>query len=290
MSQFLISPGASKSGSTWLFGLLNQHTRLNMSKVKETKFFTYEYEKGKDYYLRKYFNEYKEAKYCVDFSPIYLIDITVPRKIYQTLGDEVKLVFIFRNPIDRLYSQYYMDKRYGFENLDFLDAVFRPESERIALSLGNFKHTYGNNYIGESLYDEALKRYLEYFSMENMHIIIFEELIKNPQNELRKIFEFLKIEDQTDSIDLNVNRGASKVYTRNQSLIRWYVKYFSHIAFIRKIVTNGMMKNYLRKLIGLKYQRNPDILPNDREKLQDYFMNSIIEFEKITGKDMTIWK
>ena len=189
MSQFLISPGASKSGSTWLFGLLNQHTQLNMSKIKETKFFTYECEKGRDYYLRKYFNEYKEAKYYVDFSPIYLIDTTVPKKIYETLGDEVKLVFIFRNPIDRLYSQYHMDKRFGFENLDFLDAVFRPESERIALSLGNFKHTYGNNYIGESLYDEALKRYLEYFSMEKIYIVIFEELINNPQNELKKIFE-----------------------------------------------------------------------------------------------------
>lgn len=290
MSQFLISPGASKSGSTWLFGLLNQHTQLNMSKVKETKFFTYECEKGKDYYLRKYFDEYKEAKYCVDFSPIYLIDTTVPKKIYQTLGDEVKLVFIFRNPIDRLYSQYHMDKRYGFENLDFLDAVFRPESERIALSLGNFKHRYGNNYIGESLYNEALKRYLEYFSREKIHIVIFEEIISNPQNELRKIFKFLKIEDQTDLIDLNVNQGASKVYTRNQSLIRWYVRYFSDIAFIRKITSNGTIKNYLRKLIGFKYQKNPDILAKDREKLQDYFMNSITEFERITGKDMTIWK
>jgi len=290
MSQFLISPGASKSGSTWLFGLLNQHTQLNMSKIKETKFFTYECEKGKDYYLRKYFNEYKEAKYCVDFSPIYLIDTTVPKKIYETLGKDVKLIFIFRNPINRLYSQYHMDKRYGFENLDFLDAVFRPKRERIALSLGNFKHIYGNNYIGESLYDEALKRYLEYFSMEKIHIVIFEELISNPQNELRKVFEFLKIEDQTDSIDLNVNQGASKVYTRNQSLIRWYVKYFSNIAFIRKIASNGMIKNYLRKLIGLKYQKNPDILPDDREKLQDYFMNSITEFERITGKDMIIWK
>lgn len=290
MSQFLISPGASKSGSTWLFGLLNQHTQLNMSKVKETKFFTYEYEKGKDYYLRKYFNEHKEAKYYVDFSPIYLIDTTVPKKIYQTLGDEVKLVFIFRNPIDRLYSQYHMDKRYGFENLDFLDAVFRPESERIALSIGNFKHIYGNNYIGESLYEEALKRYLEYFSREKMHIVIFEELINNPQNELRKIFKFLKIEDQTGSIELNVNQGASKVYTRNQSLFRWYMKYFSNIAFIRKIISNGTIKNYLRKLIGLKYQKNPDILAKDGEKLQDYFMNSITEFEKITGKDMTIWK
>lgn len=290
MSQFLISPGASKSGSTWLFGLLNQHTQLNMSKVKETKFFTYECEKGKDYYLRKYFDEYKEAKYCVDFSPIYLIDTTVPKKIYQTLGDEVKLVFIFRNPIDRLNSQYHMDKRYGFENLDFLDAVFRPESERIALSLGNFKHRYGNNYIGESLYNEALKRYLEYFSREKIHIVIFEEIISNPQNELRKIFKFLKIEDQTDLIDLNVNQGASKVYTRNQSLIRWYVRYFSDIAFIRKITSNGTIKNYLRKLIGFKYQKNPDILAKDREKLQDYFMNSITEFERITGKDMTIWK
>lgn len=290
MSQFLISPGASKSGSTWLFGLLNQHTQLNMSKIKETKFFTYECEKGKNYYLRKYFNECKEAKYCVDFSPIYLIDTTVPKKIHETLGDDVKLIFIFRNPIDRLYSQYHMNKRFGFENLDFLDAVFRPKSERIALSLGNFKHTYGNNYIGESLYNEALKRYLEYFSMEKIHIVIFEELINNPQNELRKIFEFLKIENQTDSIDLNINQGASKVYSKNQSLIRWYVKYFSNIAFIRKIISNETIKNYLRKLIGFKYQKNPDILPNDREKLQDYFMNSITEFERITGRDMTIWK
>lgn len=290
MSQFLIGPGASKSGSTWLFGLFNQHTQLNMSKVKETKFFTYECEKGKDYYLRKYFNEHKEAKYCVDFSPIYLIDATVPKKIYQTLGDEVKLVFIFRNPIDRLYSQYHMDKRFGFENLDFLDAVFRAESERIALSLSNFKHRYGNNYLGESLYDEALKRYLEYFSREKMHIVIFEELINNSQNELKKIFKFLKIEDQTGSIELNVNQGASKVYTRNQSLFRWYVKYFSNIAFIRKIISNRRIKNYLRKLIGSKHQKNPAILAKDREKLQNYFMNSISEFERITGKDMRIWK
>jgi len=290
MSQFFIGPGASKSGSTWLFGLLNQHTQLNVSKIKETKFFTYEHEKGKDYYLKKYFNEVKEAKYYVDFSPIYLIDTTVPKKIYETLGDEVKLVFIFRNPIDRLYSQYHMDKRFGFEKLDFLDAVFQPESERIALSLHNFKHRYGNNYLGESLYDEALKRYLEYFSMEKIHIIIFEELVNNPQNELRKIFKFLKIEDQTSSINLDINQGTSKVYTRNQPLIRWYMKYFSNITFIRKIVSHGRIKNYLRKLIGLKYQKNPDIVPKDRKRLQNYLINSITEFEKITGKDMIIWK
>jgi|LGOV01.1.fsa_nt_gb hypothetical protein len=290
MTQYLISPGAAKSGSTWLFGLLGQHSQLNMSKVKETKFFTYESEIKKDNYLKMYFSEDKDAKYYVDFSPIYLIDTSVPKKIYETLGDEVKFVFIFRNPINRLYSQYSMDKRFGFEKFDLLDAVFRPEDERVELSLNNFKHIYGNNYIGESLYDEALKRYLEYFSMEQMHIVIFEELIKNPANELEKIFDFLKIENQVDSIDLDINKGNSKVYTKNQTLIKLYVKYFSRISLVRKIVSNETIRNYLRKLIGLKYQKNPEVSPDDRKKLQDYFINSIVEFERITGKDMTIWK
>ena len=48
-------------------------------------------------------------------------------------------------------------------------------------------------YFKRSVYADQVERYLEFFPMSQMHFIIFEEFVKNPEEGLKELSEFLGI-------------------------------------------------------------------------------------------------
>lgn len=286
---YLICPGASKSGTTWLYGLLRQHPEIRVSDVRETKFFTYSQDMSKETFEDLFDGPQDDTKYYCDISPIYLIDQTVPQKIYETLGPDVKLVFLFRNPVDRMYSQYQMDKRFGFEKESLTDVLSRPEVSRQALSKGNFDHIYGNDYRGESLYTEALMRYREYFPTDNMHIMVFEELIDNPTKALTELFSFLGVEDCSDTLNYDTRKGEGRINTRNHFLMRFYLQRLERYRWIQGLTEFSITKRIARFVLGRKNKKYPGLDQETRKELSRTFQLSLEQLETLCGRSFEIW-
>ena len=125
----------------------------------------------------------------------------VANQVYRTLP-QVKLIVIFRNPVDRAYSQYRFSTRRGYEFVSFEEAL-EKESVRMkkAKSDGlNHKKLLSQNtvyrelsYTQRGLYARQLKIWLEHFQKSNILVLCTEELNNQPDSSLEKVTRFLGV-------------------------------------------------------------------------------------------------
>lgn len=198
-----ICPGAQKSAITTLYDLLRQHPDVYLPDVKELHFFDNEenYSKGISWYEKEFFSEVKGEKVIGDITPIYMYLDYIPQRIYNALGENIKFIFMLRNPIDRAYSHYWMSYRRGYEKESFEKAI---ELEKDRIRIGNFEKI-NFSYVERGFYSNQIKRYIKYFPKKNMKFIIFEDFIKNIPQIMKEIFSFLEIEPIC-SINYNIKR------------------------------------------------------------------------------------
>ncbi|MDZ7692680.1 MAG: sulfotransferase domain-containing protein [Balneolaceae bacterium] len=103
----------------------------------------------------------------------------------------------------------------GVENLSFSEAI---EQEETRVEENIFK-----GYKKRSIYVEQVKRYLSYFPKENMHFIIFEKLIAEPNKELDKLYDFLGVDNKTMA-----GKSKNKEIKANQSYIPFSISLQYH--------------------------------------------------------------
>lgn len=166
--------GAQKAGSTTLFEILSKQKEVFMPEKKELRFFSYHYPKGFDWYYETYFDDKIGFKYLGEADPGYLANYKVPKRIKNDCGSDVKIIMIFRQPLKRAYSQYIMNKK--------LDPKIFEEWVRYSFENQLMKEKKGlikSTYLQNSMYFKALSNYLKSFKRENIHIIFFDDLIKN---------------------------------------------------------------------------------------------------------------
>ena len=48
----------------------------------------------------------------------------IPQRIYNALRENIKFMFMLRNPIDRAYSHYWMSYKRGYEKETFEKAIY----------------------------------------------------------------------------------------------------------------------------------------------------------------------
>jgi hypothetical protein len=66
-------------------------------------------------------------------SPFYKNIDEVPKKIYDKLSKDVYFIFMLRNPVDRVYSSFRMQKRTGNETKSFGKALEYEDRIKIHL-------------------------------------------------------------------------------------------------------------------------------------------------------------
>jgi hypothetical protein len=151
----------------------------------ELKFFSTDadYSRGLDSYERIF--EGGEGKVAVgERTTTYSYVPSVAERIHRHLPD-VKLIWVFREPVSRTYSNYWHSAKAGSERLKFEDAIAR-EPDRIQKDL--FR-----GYVKRSLYVEQVERFLQYFPKEHMLFLLFEEFVRDPTTALNRTLEFLDV-------------------------------------------------------------------------------------------------
>ena len=151
--------GAAKSGTTTLYDILRQHPDLYIPSFKEPHFFDIpeNYKNGIKWYEKTYFKNANQ-KIVADFTPSYFFDEEAPKRIFESLGGELKFVVILRNPLDRAYSHYLHSKRDLYEKQDFGEAL-KLESSRLQQyqNQADYLSYLRHSYIHQGLYSKMLK-------------------------------------------------------------------------------------------------------------------------------------
>jgi hypothetical protein len=205
--QFLVVVGVQRSGSTYLYQLLNKHPQIVMAQPvrPEPKFFLDEhlFNKGKKYYQKKYFNNIDDKTlYTGEKSTSYIEYITCALRIKQ-FYPHVRILIILRDPVMRAYSNYCFSIDNQLETLTFSQAL-KAEKQRladkqVATSVNPFAYRTRGYYIN------YIKPYFDIFHQSQIKVLIIEELANNLEY-TQDLYKWLGVDPQF------VPDSFSKVY------------------------------------------------------------------------------
>jgi hypothetical protein len=187
--------GAQRSGTTYLYHLLNEHPEIQMAEPvrPEPKFFMddLEYTKGRAFYEEKYFGDRQHSTlYLGEKSTSYIERADVAERISSFYPD-ARILIILRDPVQRAYSNYRFSINNGIEDLSFTEAI-EQEPERLtnsvfSTSVNPFAYRRRGEYIN------YIEPYSNFFGKEHLYILIFEELTgKLPA--IQNLYEWLGVD------------------------------------------------------------------------------------------------
>jgi radical SAM protein with 4Fe4S-binding SPASM domain len=189
--------GAQKCGTTSLYYNLTRHPNIQPAGRKEIHFFDEYFEKGMDWY-RTFFPPVGLFKGMVtgEASPRYFFLPYVPQRVVQVFPN-IKLILLLRNPVDRAYSQYhhnYRNRRVTESFETVIEAAKRLDERQLNIPVHDpaFSKKYRRvSYLARGVYIHQLKRWLEYFPLEQFLILKSEDFFKNPGKTMDRVFAFL---------------------------------------------------------------------------------------------------
>ncbi len=285
--------GAAKSGTTSLHNYLNQHPDVFMCTPKEPHFLINN-EIGKDRipigicseneYL-DLFLEGRGEKYRGESSVMYLMfpEIVIP-KINQQFGKECKIIIMLRNPIERAYSGFKHVKRYNVkEDCTDFKSAWSVSEERY---FSNPEMTPASRYKELGLYYKQVKSYLD--GMKNVHIIIYDDYQNYFQDEMNKVFNFLKIE----TVEINSEKkhmvggwqwqdDNMKSIMMTENPIRSVLKFLIPFKELRKKIRT--------KIQNRNTTKTSEIRKDDKEMLKMFYKEDVKQLSILLERNLNYW-
>ena len=178
--------GAMKAGTTSLHRYLQGHPQIYLpdrydeAGTTEFDFFTvaHNWHRGLDWYA-SHFADADPAQAIGEVSPNYSKypeHPGVPGRIHSVMPS-VKLIYLIRDPIERMRSHYLHQVSKGRERRD-IDAALSEEPV----------------YLDQSRYWMQIERYLEYFSPEQLLIFTTEDLRDRRAETLARVLAFIGVD------------------------------------------------------------------------------------------------
>jgi hypothetical protein len=193
--------GAQRCGTTSLFDVLSRHPDIRGAKRKEVHYFDHFFQNGPVWYDH-FFGEKKEGGRTLygEATPMYLFHPHVPQRVHDHLPN-VKLIVLLRDPVDRAYSHYMLERKRGDEPLPtFREAVMMedertlPEKLKLLREPDHVSHAFKHHtYMQRGLYGEQLLRWTGLFPLDQFLILRSEDVFMDPRRHLAKVFDFLDI-------------------------------------------------------------------------------------------------
>ncbi len=200
--------GSGKAGTTWLHACCEEHPEICVPiRNKELHFFSKYYDKGFNWY-NAYFNHYKNEKAIGELCPTYFYTdnySNVAQRIYKSYP-EVKIVLILRHPVEKAYSDYRMLLRAGKVSSE-IESVIVP----------------GWDHVETARYYYHLCSYLKFFPKNNIHILLYDDLVKDPKTFLMNFFKILNVDKDFTPKLINKKYHVTKDRPKYQNLNRLVV-------------------------------------------------------------------
>lgn len=200
--------GAMKSGTTWLYENLRCHPDAFLPDRKELYYFSHAFYNGRLKHYASHF-EMGAGKIKGEITPGYAI-IPVERiRFIRKLLPDVKLIFVARNPINRSWSEAYMNLvvKSGKTISDITD-------DQIIDYV-----TTGDCYR-RSNYLQILKSWHSVFPANQVFLGTLDEIKQNPVDFLSRLFLFLGLSTDVDWSCFSASNVVRPRYESNRMVYR----------------------------------------------------------------------
>jgi hypothetical protein len=258
--------GSARCGTSWLDQILRQHPEVYLPpKVKEVHFFDNKYRLGIEWY-EDFFDKATEPA-VGEVTPSYLYYGDAAERIKTHLPD-VKMIAVFRNPVERAYSHYWnIAGNHNRRNEPF-DMTFE---EKIAQN---------PKLITNGLYAANLEPYLKIFRRDQFLFLLYDDLSNDKQGFLRSIYEFIGVNPNFSSSlsESRVNAAATKLGKSRLS-------YYFYRACVKCKLTT-LASRFERD----NYSTIPEMASDTRNMLiNDYYASDVKRLESILDRNLSHW-
>ena len=195
---FLIA-GTQKAGTSSLSWLLNKHPQVQRAPLKEMHFFDAERRGWPDVDYSDYevVPDDPRRRIVGDATPLYLWWPRAMGRI-QRYNPEMLFIVLFRDPIERLFSQWKMVVNRWPDNAPTWSGFltrFAPDGLEDRIPAGVNPHAYRmQSGIVRGYYGAQLERGFEMFGRERFHLLDFHAFVGDPEPAVDAITDFLGLD------------------------------------------------------------------------------------------------
>lgn len=277
LPDFLII-GAMKAGTTSLYHDLLKNPAIFMSSDKEPNNLCHEEvltEKGHLEYS-KLFDRAKPGQICGEASTAYskLPDFPgVPQRAKQLLGDNLKVIYIVRDPIARIISQHHHEITSGKISCNIDEAVKEYPS-----------------FIDFSSYAMQIKPWIEALGRDSVLIVHFEAYIGDRKKTVELVSRFLEIEPHFHGIDQDEVFNKTQGKPVPKGMIAW----IRHAAVYRRMIRpmfSIAARDRVRKALLPQAQPRPSA-PTSKtvQFIKDQISGDVQELTDLMQQDKPLWE
>ena len=269
-SFFIVGP--PRTGTTWLHEVLSHRTLLP-DPTKETRFFDNHFKRGIAWY-RAHFKG-AENQSAGEVAPTYFASDEARERIAK-LVPNARIVCVFRDPVDRVFSLYRLKRAYGMIPWSFEEAITRdPEL------------------IESGKYATKLQEWWNTFGRENVLALFYEDLRRKPQYFINSLADFIGIPrfELTASDLRRIHSSESmtlpKNYyrTRGATLMADWFKARRLDSVVSLVKHSSLIKYFLGG--GRAFTKPSPVMS---AKLYELFRPEIEELEVLLNRDLSDWK
>lgn len=289
--------GAPKCGSTTLYNYLREHPSVYIPKLKEPRYFATDLGDFREITsLLEYEKLYKkipdQAKAIGDCSPWYLCSPQALKGIRQ-YNRQAKIIAIIRNPIQALPSLHNQFVNSFKENETDLARAWDLQKERSrGYNLPPGSPAPRLLQYGEiTKFGDQIEHMLTIFPPDKIKIILFDDLVRDPQKVYGETIEFLGLEDdcrkEFPAYNMRVslkNKQIGWLFASPTSPIFRTIEYIRNKTGIRSTNILGSILDHNRRISAKK-----PISTKFHRMLVDYYRSDIQKLSNLIEKDLDHW-
>ena len=268
--------GAQKCGTTSLHYYFGLHPQIAMAPEKELNFFVPEknWPRGVDWYR----SQFDAAALLVgETSPNYTAHPrfeAVPR-MAEVLPSDTKFIYVVRDPIERILSQYVHYYASGWENGSLEHALRQGE--------------YRDNFLQRSRYYHQLSQYTALFPREQIHLITRQDLLCRQQETLASAFAFVGADPSFSTVLFGRRLHRGRHRRRPTALGRRLAA--SALAKLGRGLPGGI-RLQVEWLAAYPFSRRvpkPNLSPDTLAYLKEALQEDADAFRRFSGLELKHW-
>jgi hypothetical protein len=259
--------GAMKAATSSMHQWLSLHPQVAVSTPKELNFFIEPNftNRGLDWY-RQQFSDPPDAVVAGESSVNYTKRHHfpgVPERMAAVVPG-VKLIYILRDPLERIESGYVHNAASGVERASFDDAIRHPDTSPI---------------VQTSRYWHQLQDYLEYFPREQIRVMSYDTVERDPVGSVSSVLEFLGLDTDFTHPAVGSRLHSSSNKRRPHDLA---------LRIPQKRADRNRALRALRRLGSTPIER-PEWNPATRQLIEDYLRPDVEAIREFSGLAFDDW-
>lgn len=263
--------GAQKCATTTLFDILRSHPDLCPCSNKEPHYFSTseDWRAGLDDYHALY--PEPEGKLCYEGSTTYTFAPHRKAELWEDLyayNPDLKFIYMVRNPLQRIVSAYMHAYERGYTKTD-LETAIRDEAY----------------FTDVSRYAKQIQPYIDRFGADQVLLIAFDDFNANRAGSLKRVFEFLGIDEMDmsglDAARSNRSIGGNKAHKRFDKPKAWHSILERRLPWLWNIITDNSARGFKEK---------PFLSLATQSRLLEELEPDIQAMESYLGQDLSAWR